>query len=146
MQKRQILFVPNRLSPFSKKCHTSSATVERLLSCAEDASSDGGASDSLLDLVPGGGDADDWDLDSDSESDSAATSGRTAARGTAATFLREDGARPAGACVTVSERVFFRTRGGASVDVDTATAALSPELLTDFCLDLDLFRGPVIAG
>ena len=94
-QKQQILFVPNRLSPFSKKCHTSSATVEQLLSCAKDVSSDGviaesRASDSLLDIVPGGGDADNSDLDLDSESDSegsSATSGRMAACGTTATFL-----------------------------------------------------------
>ena len=108
--------------------------MEQLLSCAKDASSDGvhaesRASDSLLDIVPGGGDADNSDLDLDSESDSegsSATSGRMAACGTTATFLREDGTRPAGACMTVSERVFFQTRGGASIDVDTTTAALSP--------------------
>jgi hypothetical protein len=85
--------------------------VERLLSLADDtagaALAESAACDSVLDGVLGGGDGDgdaNDSPDSDSEGMCEASAG-VAARGRAGAFLRDD-ERP-GACVTVSERVFF---------------------------------------
>ena len=146
-----MIHVPNFLSLVLKKCQTSLAAFEWLLSCVEDAHAESWVFDPLLDGVPGGGDGDeggvDNDDDSSSEPDGSRASrkgggGRTATHSTATTFLWEDGNHVGGACITVSEQVFFQMGGGTPVEVDASGWMSSP--LMDFCLALPLFCDPVM--
>ena len=141
-QTRHTDFLFSLLSPFSKKCHTSWATVEHWLSGINNWSSDTAGtteSPSTFDGVSGG-DGNSNGKDSPDSEDCAAHAG-VAACGLAGHFLCVD-ARTGG-CVTVSEQVFLWAGGCEELGGSgcNSSSALSAEVLLPF----PLFRGMTLS-